>query len=206
MAKRSPEELLNLLKEQVLFIKKTCSLYDNGDEAEAKRLTPHIHILVHDDNRNIVSLLTQIGILNKLKFFSRRHPYRPTNLLSEARLCQMLLSSEGGKYIPALDEAPLGWQELSFSRWWNETVIFIRGNEHRELSRKNLICMMRDKDGGAHLDKIIPAYYSKLSQGENMGWQISAVNGKSFVPNVHYASVRQIAHEIIKTLTPILQS
>lgn len=204
MPKRTESELYAELKDQIEFIERSCDSYDHGNKSEAKRLSAHIDIIVHDRGKT-TSLLTQLGLLNKLKFFTLNHDYGVGNILSEVRLCMMRIGNGKAEYIPHLDDSDRVWKELAFSKWWEETIIILRGKHNTEFSRRKLICMMRDQDGGAHVDEKLPAYYSSLATGQAVGWQFVSDNKPaSFLSEPHFASVRHIAHELLKTIRPIL--
>ncbi len=204
MPRRSKDELIESFKEQLNFVKKSSAAYDEGDKSEAKRLATHIDILLHDRGKTL-SLLTQLGFLSNTKFFSPAHPYSQGNVLSEARLCMKMLNADGVAYMPILDDAFLGWKQLDFSDWWEEPILILRGSDFQSqneigITRKKLIVMMRDKDGGAHIDNLIPKYYSDLGSGKSMGWQYTIGNQEAkFIPYPHFASVRHIAHEVLKS-------
>lgn len=213
MPRRTKEELIESLNEHINFIKKSAKDYDEGDKSEAKRLANSIDILVHDRGAT-KSILTNLNLLNKLKFCSLKHITAPGNLFSEAPLCYMHVIYDSIvtppifniEYKPLFDDVNVIGIRLAFSKWWEEPIFYIRGKNYQEITRKKLICIMRDKDGGAHLDEILPQHYKNLISGEALGWQygLNEENSK-FVSSPHYPSVRQIAHELLRTIEPVFK-
>ena len=50
---QSLHELINHLKEQILFLKASASAFDEGFDGEAKRLAVTVRVLLHDTNNSI---------------------------------------------------------------------------------------------------------------------------------------------------------
>jgi hypothetical protein len=71
------------------------------------------------------------------------------------------------------------------------------------ISRKDLITTMADQDGGAHIDRSVNKEYADLSKGDSLK-RMYFKNGKHWcnMQGAELASVRQIAHEVLKTLNP----
>ena len=110
------------------------------------------------------------------------------------------------KYIPVLERGPIPMLPSDFETWW-EGVVFIDG-KGQKMTRKELILAVANQDGGAHVNTTLDAKYADLSRNNSFGW--SALDGGKTEPlkGAELAAVRQIAHEVIKTLdsnyTPII--
>jgi len=201
MYKQSHQELRQQLKDQLLFLVQSSESFDNGFDAEAKRLATTVRLLMHDTTRS-KSLLNQLNLKKRLFYDSSfRTPGKLIGPYEGLVLKAMIESAP--KYVAALDEVPLEMigKYVPFDQYWNNTVIIdAMGNE---FSRKKLILSLANKDGGAHVDPKLDYKYAVLARQYSMGWTQSVDGGLStpFL-EVEKAAVRQIAHEILATLKP----
>ncbi len=194
---QSREELEEHLREQLGFLKSSCEAFDQGNEAEAKRLATTLRLLLHETVRSR-SLLGQLGKLDG-KFFDTAHPLNMKSLTSHCGLVAISYSPGGGRYVAGLDG--VGQQRLvSFKTWWN-AVVFL-DQQRRAISRKDLVLSVADTDGGAHVDPALDAKYHALSRGNSMGWIIRDHAGERAMAGPERASIRQIAHELLKSIIP----
>jgi len=85
-----------------------------------------------------------------------------------------------------------------FSEWW-EKVVIVDSNKNK-FTRRELVLTLANKEGGAHVDPLIDEAYAELTRHNSVGWIVS--DGKSEMPinDVELFSVRQIAHEVLKSL------
>src|SRR5215213_9256029 len=65
------KRLLSYLREQVRFLRSSAKAYDDGDEAEERRLATAIRVLVHDTGQSH-SLLGQLGLKERLHWTDTR--------------------------------------------------------------------------------------------------------------------------------------
>lgn len=129
--------------------------FDSGKIFEAKRLASAVHILCHDplptgrrSSRPTRSLLTQLGLKDKIDFYSTATG--DSKMVAWIRLarCRSESADEWPRYAAHLDSEPA--RAVSFYRWWNETVF--TATTGKTLSRCSLVRSMRDQDGGGHVD------------------------------------------------------
>jgi len=107
--------------------------------------------------------------------------------------------SSGLEWVPRLDMIPYKVKKLPLQRWL-EKVVVIDGKD-RKFTRGDLILCVCDKDGGAHIDPILEEDYADLSRHNSMGWKLKGRNGEEIdEEGPHLACIRQIAHEILKSL------
>lgn len=211
----SKEELLDYLREQIRFLVSSANSYDRGFEGEAKRLAVVIRVLVHDTS-NSTSLLTLLG-KKDIDFYDSgldwelHHKFSPTGLAD----IQFSPPSEL-KYCAPLDNLWPGKSKLkkvSFDDWWNK-VIWLDNKQNR-LNRKELIVNVVNKLGGAHVDPKLDKAYERLATFDSPSWkfiarQVALDSGGSefvvsevvedFKNSALLANIRQIAHEVLKTL------
>ncbi|MFC1950075.1 hypothetical protein ACFLWD_00195 [Chloroflexota bacterium] len=193
------DELLGHLKDQIAFMKISANSYDNGFEDEAKRLAVAIRILVHDTPQS-TSLLTQLdkkGIL----FHSSASNYDPLSLITVNCLTAMRMGPNGADYVAMLDNLPPGrWKKMSFDRWWKREIMY-RDSSRNTSSRKDLVINTANTGGGAHIDPKLNIAYANLSRFNSLGWKVFRNNIEDdFKNSPALPSIRQIAHEVLKTL------
>lgn len=197
------EDLQKQLKEQLKFLELSADAYDKGLESEAKRMATTIRVLLHDTSKSR-SLLGQLNLLDG-KFFSTC-----TKMLSVSKnqqyvggyagLVGILIGPGPGGYVPNFDDSAEITGYIDFKDYWDE-IIFI-DKEEKSQSRKDIILSVADQDGGAHVDPGLNERYSKLSRSGSLGWLTG--DGEKWTPakGAELAAVRQIAHELFRTLIP----
>jgi hypothetical protein len=196
---QSSQELKRHLEEHIQFLLSSADAFDRGFEGEAKRLAVSLRVLLHD-TRGSKSLFGQLGEKDRL-FVDTSTPVQEDSLSSHCGLAMISATNSGAKYVPMLDTAIMGTNRcIPFEEWWNATI-FVDKNRRR-MSRKDLILSMADQDGGAHVDPSLNEKYGAVSRQNALGWVQS--NGKVDRPlqGPEKASVRQISHEVLKTLLP----
>ena len=194
--KQSKEMLFEHLQTQLSFLQASAKSYDSGSEEEAQRLALNIRILLHD-TKSSNSLLSQLQIKDKMCFLTTASAYFTANMASYTGLFGMEMTvGTGGKYRPLCnmdDNVPNKW--LQFSDWWNELIVDDKINI---FSRRDLILMLANKDGGAHIDGEIDEGYANIKYNNSIGWIYSdGIQDYPFSNNAVYASARQIAEEFI---------
>lgn len=201
---QSTDELQQHLKDTIQALELSIDALDKGYEGEAGRLAAAIRVLVHDTSSSH-SLLGQLGQKN-IPFYDTSLPYNPKSIMPYVGLTAMDVTKQLATHVALLDnlppESPLRW--VDFDEWWNR-VIFIDKNAS-ETSRKDLILALANKDGGAHVAPVLDEKYANLSRRNSLAWRF--VNPRGDVPlgGPEKAAVRQIAHEVLKSLNPAMPS
>ena len=201
----SREELVNHLKDQIDFMIASAISYDKGFEGEAKRLATTIRVLVHDA-KNSSALLTQLNKMNTL-FYDSACIFDPKNPLPSHCLTMIRLSKKEGEdfegdYVAPLDNlspARSKDKKVGFVRWWNRNTVLkdIKGSL---FTRRDLILTFANKEGGAHVDPELDQAYANLTRFNSLAWKVYTKDGKKDMDNPVPPTIRQIAHEVIKTL------
>lgn len=192
--KQKKDEFKKHLKEQIQFLLNSVASFDNGFKSEAKRITVTLRVLLHD-TKNSTSLLTHLNRKNIL-FYDTALDYRKFKLA----IIGTRIGKDGTGYWAPLDDGPpIRYQKgkVPFNQWWN-TIILV-DQENNEFSRKNLVLSIANQDGGAHVDEKLSITYAKLTRNENLGWFFTS-NGKSIKTYPALVSIRQICHEVLKSL------
>jgi hypothetical protein len=192
----SEEDLKAHLDEQLGFLERSADSYDSGFDGEAKRLAVTLRVLLHDTARSR-SLLAQLN-MKGMDFVDTAGEPSPGNLVPEHNLIAIETGSGPPRYVPLLDGPYTGL--VPFERWWNAQVFI--DQEKRCLSRRDLVLTAANKDGGAHVDSTLSATYAALSRQNSLGYHTHPTHDGKALQNPERAAIRQIAHEIIKTLRP----
>lgn len=205
---QTSQEFLIHLKEQIDFLQRSAKAYDEGYTSEAKRLATTLRILLHDTTQS-KSLLTLLG-RKKMKFYNTAMEY-DSGLAPNMKLLLIIIRghSDNGQgdyfddayFKPPLDNCPNTDvnRKISFLQWWNQIVII--DQKKNKFSRKDLVLAVSNKDGGAHIDPKLNDRYADLTRFNSLGWYLISNNiKKNFSTNPELASVRQICHEVLKSL------
>jgi hypothetical protein len=195
----TPDELQDRLREQVAFLESSARAFDEGAESEAKRLAVSIRILVHDTSLS-KSLLQQLGLKERLRFFEIADPDPPGSWAPYHGLVGVRVSAAGASFFAWLDDGPPYQSKRSpFKLWWTRYVF--RDNEGSKLTRKDLVLALANKEGGAHVDSELDSEYVRLSRENSLRYYFSVGDEPREWPRDPVPhSVRHIAHELLKTL------
>lgn len=190
--RRTHDELIDALKTQIKLLQSHARQYDNGLEESSISMATILRTLLWED-----SLLSKIHIRKKMDFLNSAYPYEETNLLTQHGLLALHLSADGGEYLPHKNN---GYNKpCKYTKWMNEIVLC--DGKRNLFRRKNLIDIVANKDGGAHLDIEIPEDYYNLKENNSMKWmQMSSGSEKPLDNDVVYASIRQMTYEILMSL------
>jgi hypothetical protein len=189
------QELHEHLGEQTQFLKASCDAFDQGADAEAKRIATVIRVLVHDTGSSH-SLLGQLGMKDGY-FFDSAPPVDDSNLASESPLLMFGMGKD--KYLAPLDSGP-SWAHRGrpFDGWWNDPIF--KDDKGRQLSRRELILTAANQDGGAHIDPSLDEAYADLAKNNSLGWTFEDGKGGRPMSGATKAAIRQIGHEMLRTL------
>lgn len=198
--KQTREDLENHLKEQIAFLQSSADAFDGGRDIEAKRIAATLRTLLHDTGAS-KSVLAQLGLKTTL-FVDSAEPITPDSVVGH----QGLVIYELCMNAPARAIAPLDLPNsapeprIAFPVWWDAPVFV--DPKKRQLSRKALVLAMANQDGGSHVDPVLDSTYADLSRNNSMSWV--AFNGIESRPlgGLERIAVRQICHEVLKTLVP----
>lgn len=195
----SQDDLNEHLAEQLGFLEASARSFDGGFIGEAKRMATTIRVLMHETPQSH-SVLGQLGLLQK-DFVDTSPDYDPKSLTAFHGLvfvrAKVSPTSSSGTFKAFLnDTLPfVQGQTLPFTRWWDKVVVVDQKKE--SFSRKGLILLASNKDGGAHVDPNLDAGYAQLKK--SVGWSLVTPTSSDDIPDVQAHSVRQIAHEVLKT-------
>lgn len=104
------------------------------------------------------------------------------------------------KYIPRLDDDQRSpTKKVRFEDWWNKIVLDDKNGNI--LTREKLVLAVANKDGGAHVDPKLDETYANIKRYHSLRvWFVSNKGKEDIASKVELASIRQIAHEVLKSL------
>jgi hypothetical protein len=230
---RTIDELWDKHDQQIGFLRRSASMYDSGSRDEAVRLATTLRLLLHDGGRS-TSLLSLLKIKDQLRYVdtarhrsdidatrqalldeTRRKPGRESAVLVDHRpgagLVDACLFPDGSMaWTPRLATTSPN-PHVAFDEWWSTLVI--EGSDERIYSRAQIVTVMANQDGGAHVDQKLDAAYRALvdddlgfqtvrPEFQDQDWTLKDPPGGWISPlgNVTHATVRQITHELLVTL------
>jgi hypothetical protein len=191
------EDLAEHLAEQTAFLHASCDSFDRGFDAEAKRIATVARVLVHD-TQNSHALLGLLGKKN-IYFFDSAPPLDPNNQMTESPL--LMMGTGKDNYLAPLDSGPsFAHRWRPFDGWWDDPIF--RDSQGRTLSRRELVLTAANQDGGAHVDPALNETYADLGKNNSLGWRVYDASGGKPMSGAVKAAIRQIGHEILRTLDP----
>jgi hypothetical protein len=204
-SKRVPRgypDLLAALHDQRELLRNAAERYDGGSEAEAKNIAVRLRVLLHD-TKNSHSLLTQLGVKERLPFLDTTNVEMPLGIPHfDAGLCMIhaQLGDDGySRYAPAMQnmDPERSHPPQAFVDWWSASVVIANSGE--PVCRREFVLWLANEDGGAHVDSSLQGAYAELSKTGLVTFRPELGDDPKFKDLVS-PSVRQIAYEVERTL------
>ena len=208
MLKRTKLGLLHALRVQYQGIQLSAGALDAGHRGEAARIATAIFVLLGPSMRNHKPIIEQLGEHEKLLMISTadsRGPHGSALIAVEAIPYVAEDVNKSGYIISAV---PFGHERLrdgrriSLSEWWSEGILKGVGAS-RMLTRLDVVRIMRDQDGGAHLDDHIKDETYLAVHLRGVGFQYKpAADSEELIPveGALEATIRQMAYEVLDSL------
>lgn len=196
---RSAADLNRLYQRQMSALLDSCESYDVGRLHEAPRIAALLRLMLHT-GKNSKPLLGQVGKLDR-KFVSLAAPYVEDSITSYSGLIVYQSDPRGGwSFLPWLDD--MNQEMLPFEEWWAAPAF--RTDDRQIITRKELVLTMAEQDGGVHVDPAVNANYASLNSAKGLGFLFSpSPFGQQTKATPQEASVRQIGHEVLRTMNPL---
>lgn len=174
---------------QLAFIATSARLYDSGEETEAVRIGTALRVICHSTPQS-TSLLKHLGAEGTVMASTAGGSDPPVGvLLSEAFV---MIGGTAGM-SPALGRGSQ-FAELPFRSWWSQVVLV---NNAKRFSRRDIVLMAVNRDGGAHVDATLPSHEQGLVEGIWHRATREDLSDGALVPNHHYLYLRQIGYEVL---------
>ncbi|MGQ3171063.1 MAG: hypothetical protein ACT6R9_10375 [Methylophilus sp.] len=223
---RPPGELDKKFHNQMEMLVTDCKAYDAGHEFHAESMAGRLRILLHHNpSKRSHALLQQIGLLSELSFidsgirkdrlivayskteaaeggFTARPSPAETGLVIPCSMngeWKFMAPLVKNRYIPEAALHSCIQSPTDFNDWW-ETP-FIENSNEKIFSRKNIVTIMANQDGGSHVDPDIDADFSDLCQDfHNIMAGSEPESIKPIQTNIASATIRQITYELMATI------
>jgi hypothetical protein len=152
------------LREQLGFIERSGTAFDQGHREEAMRIAMALRVIFHHTRRS-TSLLHHLGA-STVKIRSDA----PDRQKQNAALGGKKITGEfswslasispvaGGKFAPCTD-AKAPHRMLDAPDWWQEVFAHVDGHDY---TRQAVVRWAANKDGGAHVDDVLPPEYEAI--------------------------------------------
>jgi hypothetical protein len=210
---RSPAELEEHLRRQVHFLRSSAAAVDVGNLDEAVRLASVVRVLCHDGTGS-PALLQQLHLRKRLGFVDTalNLPQLPRgSFVFDFGLATMRTDFDRRTVQPCAHLDDLPPERINpparFGHWWrtpflsNRAAQLIRNRPGFTYSRSNVVLGLAQHDGGAHVDRAIPADHEAFL--DNDGGVQFRIQGAPVIIGRYAlgaAWMRQIAHELERTL------
>lgn len=194
------------LTRQFQFLTHSCDLYDHGFHDEAIRIATIARVLFHHTydpvrNRGSIALIQHLGTPDpKLLSTCEIHPSAGA-FQSNLTNMQIWPSEKIFQMEPKLSTATRS-QEIDFDEWLNQEIVYVfpLDGQSVRLSRKRLVLVAANQDGGAHVDAQLDRQYEALESGAGWIMTLNPDDGPSEelpLKNGHLSALRQIGYEIL---------
>jgi hypothetical protein len=197
--RRTHPELVDKLRAQIGFLRRSAGLYDQGIEEEAVRLATTIRVLVHRSDGG-ESLLAQLSLLNVQ--LPDSSGYDPRNVApGGAFLTVIIQRGVGAHFEPWLGTHPTQLIGRRVEEWWASPAV--RLNTGAILDRSKLVLMIADKEGGAHVDPTLAPEYGAVVRDNAWGWTwgtAASPQGHRPAGDPILATIRHITWELLTGL------
>jgi hypothetical protein len=205
------ERLLHQLNLQLQFIDNSCALYDAGHQYEAVRIAVALRTLffssVEPKKRRYPSLalVRQLAAGDMDMWSGGSYPNAAVVNITALRI---QLAPPAIFFVPKLDHHGLHRRRLGV--WWAIEPIYILPKKGA-VTRCQLVLSVCNKDGGTHVDPELEPYYERMISGadfiqlhpQSLVWKEGErppeADQTQVARNAHYAALRQMAFEVLRT-------
>jgi len=201
------------LRRQITFIENSCQTYDRGAVEEAVRIAVALRVLFHDSTRSR-SLLIHMGRKMAFSLLSTAAPFVADPVIPNFYLVQIVANltlvnqNRHAEFrchcVPRLDGTTRK-ALIPFQAWWKKERVITHKQPPTALTRRDLVLAAANKDGGAHVDNALDPTYDYVRLGSGLTIEID-LNPKLGLPtqkasfeNIHFASLRQTAFEVLNS-------
>lgn len=209
--KRTPEELLFSVKDQIQFLKDFCYVYDNYNYKYGLLIATRLRVLLYSTDKCISGYkhLMSFCDLDSFPFMDSRG-VKELHFANEGKcnfvssfMCQYEVNHYPNS-LPILIPMPKLEKVncyLNFENWWEDATI-LQWND-TIFSRKSLVRDISNQDGGAHIDRSLNEGISDLKRSIAPVIEMTiTTNGvkKTYTAQselIMYAIIRTIANETI---------
>lgn len=211
---RTKHELFQDLIEQIQFLTNDCDMYDKGHIEYSKRIAVTLRILLFD-SRNSQSILRQssssfVYTIPDFIDISTTQGSLPgpgkSNFVRASLCCYYFTVSldADNMLIPKYVNIEKGkrYPIRAFNAWWDKNYIILIDDKHF-LTRKDVVRLIADQDGGAHIDPQYDETLGLLKRSIAKPFTLKVKIGNDYktyyckIDQVLSATIRSIAEETL---------
>jgi len=170
---RAKANILAKLREQMGFLRTSLRSFYEGDFAESVRIATTIRVLVHETGRSKPLLVQAMPSGLELPILDHaREKAEHEQILGFAVSVRL-----GSTLAPAVDLGSSHYSSSSVGAWWNRTVFTFPSQFATQLvyRRKQVVLILANKEGGAHLDENEDPDYRRLMTDSPLSFAVSGV-------------------------------
>jgi tetratricopeptide (TPR) repeat protein len=187
------ERYQKLLADHLRFIEKSAFEFDRGDTSEALRIATSLRVIFHQTAKSKallehlnawdIRLLTANKI--DLKGLKEDVPDAPLAIIEWSIYPDTNVSQTNDEYI-------------TVKKWWDEDPV--TATLGHWITRKDIVMWVANKDGGAHVDGILPQNYI-FSMDSGTFAVLDRITGEVLQRQIKtpLLKLRQIAHEVLNS-------
>lgn len=201
--KKDIDTLRKKLDDSVVYIESTVKqalqleCTDSLRAEYAIAIATRLRVLLNDEGRND-SLTKMLGIKDHLVFPAiSKDPLAnaPANMMFTSLLTSFNIRNKDAFY-KANEFSNAEDLLYTFDAWWHEIVIDSKHEKFSQISRRDVIMTLADKEGGAHVDETYDTSYYQ-ARSNNMHFIDSLGNEIKFANDVYTEAALYIAQEFI---------
>jgi hypothetical protein len=196
------------LRQTLTFLEVSSKAYDAGIEFEALRIAVCLRVLFYKPDTQRKN--RAVPLVEHLNMEACDMLTSNTGAIPPMGYLDLILDLGSPMPVKAKPKLKAEFNLTKLCEWWEKEVVFLFKETGEVFHRKDVVLTAANKDGGAHVDSRVDAFYANLAQGEfSLG-----IDGKNLVyagaapfdtsklqhgQNFHYALLRQFAFEVLAT-------
>ncbi|MBO4701107.1 MAG: hypothetical protein J5625_00455 [Lachnospiraceae bacterium] len=204
--KKNTKELTEKLYTGILFIQEqlnSLECYTKEDPMRKERasaVAAKLRVFLSDTNGN-QALLSQLGFKEDMLFPWEYYGGQDiaSNLVFSSKLVGISVENNSYCCYPKMPKFNLQLF-CTFSVWWNEIIIDSKGTDSVLVSRRDVILVLADKEGGAHEDPCYQREYYKINYENGFKYLDSNGNEQVLKNNYYVESLFVIAYEFLAAM------
>ena len=179
MPKRSKEDFLARLREQAEFLLTSARGFYAGSFAESVRIATTLRVLLHESSqsKSLIQRVRPNGLdLPIVDHVGEMPPGEEVFSFSVG-----IRVDPGTAVFPSVDLESAHYTRRSIGAWWNRRVFSFWSSGKQTLStwmvytRKQVVLILANKEGGAHVDPTIDPAYVKLLTDQPLDFECGGV-------------------------------
>jgi hypothetical protein len=189
------------LREQLGFIERSGAGFDHGHREEAMRIATALRVIFHHTSSS-TSLLHHLGA-TAVKIRTDAPDRQKQNAALGGRKIvgefswslASMSPAAGGKFAPCAD-AKAPHRMLDAPAWWQEVFAHVDG---RDYTRRAVVLWAANKDGGAHVDDVLPPEYEAIKATGALGYLELQDGSKADIEDAHFTFLRTMGFEVLNS-------